>query len=163
MRAVSNTSPISNLAAIGRLSLLQSQFTELWIPPAVSHELAAHPDPVARTKIRKAISEQWIKVVGPATSSFLKILLLHLHSGESQAIALAAESEADVVLIDEQEGRRFAVQAGLLVTGVLGILLRAKKTGSIPALRPEIQSLRKNARFFIAPSLEASVLAAAGE
>ncbi|HXJ95855.1 MAG TPA: DUF3368 domain-containing protein [Terriglobia bacterium] len=68
-----------------------------------------------------------------------------------------------MVLIDEQEGRQLAAQAGLSVTGVLGILLRAKQSGHIPALRPEIQSLRHKARFFIAPLLEAKLLAAAGE
>jgi predicted nucleic acid-binding protein len=46
---------------------------------------------------------------------------------------------------------------------VLGVLLRAKKNGSIPALKPEIQVLRSKARFFISPSLEAEVLAAARE
>ena len=51
----------------------------------------------------------------------------------------------------------------LTVTGVLGILLRAKRAGKIPALRPEIQALRNKARFFIAPSLESQVLTAAGE
>jgi len=47
MRAVSNTSPVSSLASIGRLSLLKSQFSDIWIPTAVSNELTLHPDPVA--------------------------------------------------------------------------------------------------------------------
>jgi predicted nucleic acid-binding protein len=55
MLAASNTSPISNLASIGRLGLLQSQFSELWIPDGVAEELAAHPDPVVQTTIQTAI------------------------------------------------------------------------------------------------------------
>lgn len=47
MRAVSNTSPLSALTLIGRLGLLELQFSELWIPPAVSEELDAHPHDVA--------------------------------------------------------------------------------------------------------------------
>ena len=39
MLVASNTSPISNLAIIGRLSLLRSQFREIWIPVAVQSEL----------------------------------------------------------------------------------------------------------------------------
>jgi predicted nucleic acid-binding protein len=93
----------------------------------------------------------------------LNVLFLHLHAGEAEAIALATDIKADMVLIDEQEGRQFAVQSGLPVTGVLGILLRAKQSGQITALKPEIQSLREKARFFIASSLEAKVLSAAGE
>jgi len=163
MRAVSNTSPLSNLATIGRLPLLRSQFSEIWIPTAVRQELDAHPDPAALSAIQTALRESWIRCACPAGSHLLSVLSAHLHRGEAEAIALAAELKADVVLIDEQEGRELATQAGLCVTGVLGILLRAKHNGQIPALQPEIQSLRSKARFFIHPSLEAQVLAAAGE
>ncbi len=40
MLAVSDTSPLSNLAIIGRLPLLREQFVEVWVPPAVVCELA---------------------------------------------------------------------------------------------------------------------------
>ena len=163
MRAVSNTSPLSNLAAIGRLPLLKSQFTEILIPASVFEELDAHPDPAARAAIQGALGERWIRCASPAASHLLGVLSLHLHHGEAEAIALAADLDADVVIIDEQEGRELAAQAGLCVTGVLGILLRAKRDGRIPALKPAIQSLREKGKFFIAPFLEAQVLAAAGE
>ena len=93
----------------------------------------------------------------------LNVLLLDLHRGEAEAIALASEMSADMVLIDEREGRQIAIKAGLSVTGVLGILLRAKKMGMIDAVKPEILSLRRRARFFLSASLEARVLASAGE
>jgi predicted nucleic acid-binding protein len=56
-----------------------------------------------------------------------------------------------------------ARQAGLSVTGVLGVLLRAKAEGSISLLQPEIRALRAKARFFISRPLEARVLDLAGE
>ena len=99
----------------------------------------------------------------PARSHLLNVLTLYLHRGEAEAIALAADLGADVVLIDEQEGRQFAVQAGLQVSGILGVLLRAKLKSEIPALKPEIQLPRSKARFFISPSLEAKVLSEEGE
>jgi len=163
MRAVSDTSPLSNLAGIGRLPLLKSQFSEVWIPASVSEELSAHPDPAARAAIQEAFGESWLRCASPPASNLLRVLSLHLHRGEAEAIALAADLNADVVIIDEQEARELAAQVGLSVTGVLGILLRAKREGCIPALKPEIESLRKKGRFFIAPFLEAKVLAAAGE
>jgi len=163
MRAVSNTSPLSSLATIGRLSLLQSQFSEIWIPTAVLQELDAHPDPLALAAIQAAMGESWIRCASPASSHLFHVLSLHLHRGEAEAIALAADLKADAIIIDEQEGRELATHAGLYVTGVLGILLRAKRDSHIPALKPEIQSLRNKARFFIHPLLEAKVLAAAGE
>ena len=102
-------------------------------------------------------------VAAPARSHLLNVLTLYLHRGEAEAIALAADLRADIVLIDEQEGRQFAAHAGLQVSGVLGILLRAKLKGEIPALKPEIQLLRNKARFFISRSLEDKVLSEAGE
>ena len=66
MLAVSNTSPISNLAIIGHLDLLRLQFTALWIPDAVAEELAAHPNPVALAAVRTAIvADGWIRTAKP--------------------------------------------------------------------------------------------------
>lgn len=163
MRAVSNTSPISGLALIGRLSLLPPQFSELWIPTAVFEELAAHPDHAARSAVAEAFERAWLRRASPAESPLLRTLRVHLHPGEAETIALVTELKSDIVLIDEQEGRQFAMQAGLAVTGVLGILLRAKRRGDIGAVRPEILALRSKAKFFIAPALEARVLSAANE
>ena len=86
-----------------------------------------------------------------------------LDKGEAEAIALATEIQADVLLIDEREGRSFARQAGLPVRGVLGILIRAKAKAEIDSVRAEIEALRSRAGFFVAPSLEAEVLRNVGE
>jgi hypothetical protein len=163
MLAVSNTSPISNLASIGRLELLKSQFSELWMPDAVAEELAAHPDPIAQSAIQTAIQAQWIQIRTPRDSGLLRLLLLQLHRGEAEAIALATDLNADFVLIDEQEGRQLASRTGLTVTGVLGVLLRAKRAGEIPAVKPEMDLLRSEAHFFVSPALEKKILSAAGE
>jgi predicted nucleic acid-binding protein len=163
MPAVSNTSPISNLAIIGHLDLLKLQFSELWIPRAVAEELAANPYPSALAAIAAAIDNGWIKTAVPKNTSLLNLLLSSLHRGEAEAIALAFDLGADPIVIDEHEGRLLARQTGLSVTGVLGVLLRAKEQGAISAVQPEIQALRAKARFFISKSLEARVLDLAGE
>jgi uncharacterized protein len=163
MRAVSNTSPISNLASIGRFELLKSQFSALWIPDAVVKELTAHPDPIAQAAIQSAVRDQWLRIATPCDSSLLRLLLLQLHQGEAEAIALASELNADIALMDEQEGRQLASRTGLAVTGVLGILLRAKRLGEIHAVKPEIDLLRSKARFFVSSALGAKVLASAAE
>lgn len=64
MLAVSNTSPISNLASIGRLELLKSQFSDVWIPGEVARELEHHPDPVAAEAIKTAQNDRWIQTAG---------------------------------------------------------------------------------------------------
>lgn len=101
MLAVSNTSPISNLAYIGRLSLLTAQFPEIWIPRAVEQELKKHPDPEARKLIEAARQERWIRVGEPHDTELKSILLQQVHRGEAEAIALAVDVKADLILLDE--------------------------------------------------------------
>ncbi len=163
MPAVSDTSPISNLAWIGHLNILRDQFREVWIPKAVESELQSIPEPAVRLEVDAALRTGWLRVRGASDAGLVSLLNADLHPGEAEAIALAVEMKPDRLLTDEREGRSKARQLGLPLTGVLGVLLRAKKQGRITAVKAEIDSLRTKARFFIAPSLEAAILAQAGE
>ena len=107
MIVVSDTSPITSLATIGRLDLLHAVYGEISIPPAVARELKIgedrgdHPGFLAKTK--------WITVC-PVTlpSTVGDMLLEEINLGEAEAIALAMERRADFLLIDEAAGRRVA-------------------------------------------------------
>ncbi|WP_223257355.1 DUF3368 domain-containing protein [Phormidesmis priestleyi] len=81
-----------------------------------------------------------------------------LDRGEAEAIALAIELKADWTLLDEREGRKVAKSLGLKVTGVLGILLRAKQLGEIESLQLVIDDLINKAGFRIAPELLTQIL-----
>jgi predicted nucleic acid-binding protein len=163
MPTVSNTSPISNLAWIGRLNLVREQFQVVWIPKAVETELQNVPDAAVRKDIDDARNQGWLKSRTASDAALVSLLMVELHPGEAEAIALALEMKAGRLLIDEREGRTMARQLGLSLTGVLGVLLRAKKMGKVKAVKPEIDALKNKARFFIAPALEAAILAKAGE
>jgi uncharacterized protein len=163
MVAVSDTSPLSNLAIIGRLNLLQSQFTRVLIPASVRSELARLPDPAGRESILEACESGWIACRSIANSQMVALLAGDLDRGEAEAIVLAMEVQPDVLLIDEREGRAVARRTGLAVRGVLGVLLRAKTMGRITSVSAEIRALRDRAGFFIASELEAEVLRSCGE
>jgi predicted nucleic acid-binding protein len=163
MVAVSNTSPVSSLAMIGRLNLLRSQFREVVIPEAVEAELLRMPDRSARLSVEEALSQGWIRVLPVSNAQLVRVLERDLDAGESAAIALAIELPADIVLIDERDGRRCARAAGLIVRGVLGVLIRAKTLRTIDEVAAEIRALRERVGFHIAPDLEANVLASVGE
>jgi predicted nucleic acid-binding protein len=163
MLAVSNTSPIFNLACIGRLHLLQAQFGEIWIPSAVETELADVPDEAVRTTIDQTRKAGWLRVQAASDTNLVSLLTVELHRGEVEAIALAVEMKARWLLMDEREGRGMARRLGLHVTGVLGVLLRGKKLGHLEAIKPEIDALRAKAHFFIGPDLERAVLSQAAE
>lgn len=163
MRVVSNTSPISNLAIIGRLDLLRERYARVAIPPAVRRELLALSHPAGRAAIETALRDGWLaeEPIPPETST--AELSGSLDAGEAEAIVLSATSAADVLLLDERRGRIAARERGIPVGGVLGELLHAKAAGRISAVGIEIQKLRSEARFFIAANLEAFILREAGE
>lgn len=162
MVVVSNTSPLSNLAIIGRLGLLREQFGELFVPKGVYDELGDLRHADARTSLTAAFEERWIKQER-LTEPPARWLSNGLHPGESEALALALRKNAGLVLLDDGDARKRAAAAGLRVTGVLGILLKGKQMGRIDSMRDEILRLRKEARFFIAPALERQIIEAAGE
>ncbi|MDD4163449.1 MAG: DUF3368 domain-containing protein [Methanothrix sp.] len=86
-----------------------------------------------------------------------------LHKGESETIALAIQLTADVVFLDESEARRTARVYGLNITGVIGILIRARREGRISSLREELGRLRNEAGFWIGEDVCKKALHASGE
>ena len=73
--------------------------------------------------------------------STLAELPIDLGQGEREAIALAIDSGADLVILDDQQGRLVSRDKGLSVTGTVGVLIEAKERGFIPSLRPEMDRL----------------------
>ena len=162
MLVVSNTSPLSNLAIIGRLELVREQLGRVVVPPAVRAELSLNPKAKARAALEAAVREGWIRVIalaGPVPPD----LVLALDPGEAEALSLALQAKAGLVLLDESAARTRAAQCGLHFTGALGILRWARRTNRIPSLKTEIQRLRNEARFFISPALEKGLLISVGE
>jgi predicted nucleic acid-binding protein len=96
----------------------------------------------------------------PSTTVRVAELLSVLDATEAQAIALAEELHARVILIDGLAGRRVALQSGFTVVGTLGILLRAKQLPEIGSL---LDRLELGARFFLSPHLRRKILRQAGE
>ena len=161
MRVVSNTSPLCNLAVIGRLDLLKRRYGEVRIPPAVAAELSALSHVGAKSHLAAAKEEGWIVVEKPPGPP--PPLVFPLDVGETEAIALAIVVPADVLLIDEKRGREAARRLGLAVGGVLGELLHARQAGWIPNLRAEIDRLRAEAGFFVDSQIERFILSQVGE
>lgn len=163
MPIVSNTSPLLNLAIIGRLELLEQQFSDVLIPPAVLGELRAGEGLPGSESLRDAIRKGWLQVVELTSRDVANVLWRTLDEGEAEAIALAMQLQSEQILLDERDGRRAALAAGLKPVGALGVLLRAKRDGVLSSLQVELVRLREIANFRIAADLETELLAAAGE
>ena len=163
MLVVSDTSPLSNLAIIGRLALLRQQFAEVWMPSAVARELAALGDSPAKVAILEAVRAGWLKEMPLPSSAPFPAELRGLDAGETEALRLALSLTADGVLMDEKEGRQRAAILHIRTIGVLGVLIAAKQSGAIPSLQAEIHKLRRDAGFFVDRPLERRVLGIVGE
>ncbi len=163
MPAMSNTSPVYNLAAIGQLHLLRDQFEQVLIPEAVRGELQPIRDRPEWKVIRQALEDGWLSTRSVHNRDTLRALTLELDLGEAEAIALALELGEAIVLIDESDGRAAAVQLGLQPTGVLGVLLKAKFEGQLASVETAMIELRDKARFFIHSQLFRQIIRLAGE
>jgi len=161
---VSNTSPLTNLAAIGRLDLVREQLRDVLVPSAVWVEMSALPHEGGRRALKAARETGWLRVVSVSDSALpASLRLIGLDAGESEAIALAHEHSASLLLMDERKGRIAAGRIGITVTGVLGILAAAYRNGSIPSAKAEIARLKSEAGFFVSSEVEDHTLRIAGE
>lgn len=158
---VSNSTPLINFAAINRLDILERLFGTVVIPPAVTYEVleGGHRYPsMAAVREATCIARHDI-----GNMMLRDALLLDLDPGEAEAITLALEQKAELLLLDEIAGRTIAESYGLAFTGSIGCLIRAKQVGIIPAVKPLLDAMRDEARFWLHPRLYAGILLEQGE
>jgi predicted nucleic acid-binding protein len=161
---VSDTSPITNLAAISQLDFLQRLYTRLVIPKAVYNEMVR-----VDKLVPGAVEVQtlpWIQTQTVAAFQQVRVLREsqeNIDLGEAEAIILALELKAGLLLMDERRGRAVAMSYGLQVTGLLGVLLQAKENRLIPAVKPVMERLIEQADFRVSNQLYATILEFAGE
>jgi uncharacterized protein len=159
---ISDTSPITSLAAVGQLDLLLQLYTKILIPEAVYRELTATSTPVPGCV--EVQTFDWIEVRQVTNRSLIAVLLeQQLDEGECEAIALAIEINAELLLIDERRGRAEADKLGLRITGLLGVLVEAKQKGFIVAVKPVMDDLIGTAGFRVADALYTRILQMVGE
>ncbi len=157
---VSDTSPVRALAHLGCIGWLEALFRRVILPPAVAHELL-HP-PAAYPAINVS-TWPYLEVRAPGHPSRVAELRAVLDPGEAEAIALAEELVAEIVLVDELAGRDVALSCGFTVLGTLGILVRAKQQGLCDNVAPLLHELQTGLNFFISGELRRKILEQAGE
>ncbi len=124
---VSDTSPINYLAQVQAISILPTLFNTIQIPEAVHAELLHPKAPILVQTFAQAPPE-WLHIVPNPQDIQPKA---GLHPGELAAIALASQSNASVLLIDDKRGARAAAELGIQTLGTLGILEEAATSGLI--------------------------------
>ncbi len=122
---VSNSTPLIALSKIGMLELLREYFGEVRIPKEVYDEVVTRGKNLfGAVEVKNA---EWIKVEEVRNKIAVESLRDYIDSGEAEAIILAKERNAKLLLIDDSEGRQIAERLGLKITGTIGILLLAAR------------------------------------
>jgi hypothetical protein len=138
MIIISDTSPLVCLLHLNKIDLLKDLFGQVIIPAAVASEL------INANTINQQFFQSYPFFQIRTALNAEEVLQLRnvLDAGESEAIVLSKELNADLLLIDEDRGRKFAIKYGLRIKGVLGVLLQAKEKGLISRIRPLIERLQ---------------------
>ena len=161
MIVVSNTSPLTNLAAIGQFNLLHAIYDEIYIAEGVWQELNAYGK--AWPGQQETAASNWISQQKVENQNLVTALQRDLDRGEAESVALALELNADLIILDEREGRHIARHLGLNVIGVLGVLLEAKHKNHIDKVQPQLDLLRQKAGFYLSDSVYIKLLTLANE
>lgn len=147
MIVVSDSSPLILLPHIGQLGLLRQLYTSIITPHAVYEEVAVSG--IGKAGWVEIQLQEWINVRQVDDRTRIRSFLGLLHLGEVEAIVLAAELDASLLLRDERKGRELATSLGLQVTGTLGILIQAKLNGYIQNVKPLMDQLITTAGFWL--------------
>ena len=103
----------------------------------------------------------WIQVTSVVDRRRI-VAYANLDLGEAEVLALGEETDARLLIIDEEKGRRFAQRLGFSVIGTLGVLLLAKDEGHLDQVGPVVEAVQ-GVGLYLKPSLVAKVLELAGE
>lgn len=160
MVVVADTSPLTALLHIQQLHLLHQLYGCIFIPKAVAAELqtlqsfgydVSFINDKSRYEIRQAADVQLIETLNQ-----------YLDAGEAEAIALAKEINADLLLIDEKSGKQYAQEWHIACKGV-GVLIEAKANGLILLVKPLPDDLITNLGFRLSDKIYKLALQKAGE
>ncbi len=140
MQVICNSAVLIALSRIGYLWLLEKLFNSIIIPQAVYDEVAIKGS--GKPGAKDVDEALWIHVARVCNVDNVNKLTSVIHQGEAEAIQLAEEIGADLLILDDSSARHIAKVKGLNVVGTLAILRQAKEESLIPALKPVLDKLK---------------------
>lgn len=159
---VADAGPLIGISRVQHLTLLRQLYGVIVIPERVRAELRLSSHRPGAQRILEAFQAGWIHSVPVQNSAQVTLLGRIIDAGEAEAIQLAIELHADLLLIDDLNGRKAARRKGLPITGTGGILVAAKRAGFLKAVAPVLDELVL-AGYRFSPALCQQILKLAGE
>ena len=153
MMVVSDTTAITTLLKIGEERLLQDQFGGVIVPRAVWNELLAFHSRLPDFVLLRPVTASDQRL--PGTEA--------LGRGEAEAIKLAKEINADLLLVDDRKASTAAEGLGIKCTSLLAAIVHAKKDGRLTSVRAAIELMEGRGGLYLSESVKAEALRLAGE
>ena len=157
---VCDTTVLLYLGRIGQIDLLPVLFDPVWIPEPVGLELD-----MGRLLRRDTVDPRvlpWATLISVSQVMIDSLPPNRLGPGEQAVIAHANAHQGTVAGLDDLRARQLAEALGLTVAGPFGLLLRAKRAGLVPAVRPLVDAAVAQG-FYVSPDLYRDTLELAGE
>jgi len=146
---ISDTSCFIILSKIGELELLYKVYGEITTTTDIAVEFGER-------------LPEWVEIKDVSDKYRQQLLEMQIDKGESSAIALALEIPNSLLILDDYKARKIVEQLGLTFTGTIGVIIKAKLMGIIPAIKPLLQKI-KQTNFRMTAEVELKALREAKE
>jgi len=141
---ISDTSCFIILANISELELLHKVYGQIVTTVDIATEYGE-------------VLPEWVEVVTVKDKYRQQLLEMQIDKGESSAIALALETPDSTIILGDYKARKIANQLGLIFTGTIGVIIKAKLNGIIPSIKPLLEKI-KQTDFRISAEIELQAL-----
>ena len=146
---ISDTSCFIILTNIGELELLHKVYGQIVTTPEIATEYGE-------------ILPEWVEIATVKDKYRQQLLEMQIDRGESSAIALALETSDSTIILDDYKARKIADQLGIIFTGTIGVIIKAKLNGIIPSIKPLLEKI-KQTDFRLPADIELQALKEANE
>lgn len=146
---ISDTSCFIILTNIGELELLHQVYGQVVTTQDIATEFGE-------------ILPEWVEIATVKDKLRQQLLEMQIDRGESSAIALALETPDSVIILDDYKARKIAEQLGIIFTGTIGVIVKAKLNGIIPSIKPLLEKIKRT-DFRLSADLELQALKEAKE
>ncbi|MDR3285992.1 MAG: DUF3368 domain-containing protein [Prevotellaceae bacterium] len=146
---ITDTSCLIVLTKLNVIDVLQKMYSNIIVTTDIAKEFG-EPLP------------DWVKIMAVSNNKYQQILELTLDKGESSAIALAIELGDVLLIVDDLKARKESLRLGLKITGTLGVLIKAKKSGYFSSIKYLLDKLT-TIGFHVSETLKNEILVECGE
>lgn len=130
MQIVFNSSPLIFLSKLNYLNRFVESSDGFYVPQSVADEIEAKSDPASQT-VQTLLNSGNLQVRASNFTALVSSLRQRLGKGESEAIALGIELNADYIVLDDSTVRREARRLGLNIKGTLAVIRKLSEDGKI--------------------------------